>query len=250
VALDDDEVPAVRGPDLAVTLTLPYREAETGCTRYVPIVRLVKCGRCRGTGAERGITFPCQACAGTGCGACHGTGRFAEVTCDSCDDGLIEESETIQMMVPAGAKPGDHLRFAGKGDAHRNRPPGDLLVTIEVDMIGVLVQRGDDVVLELEATARQLLFGGTLAVATLDGLVTIELPRGLRDGHTITLAGRGHVRAAPPAHAVGDPYRDLARGDQLVVFRVPPDVLRARARVVLGTVVTLGLSAVVAALAL
>jgi molecular chaperone DnaJ len=254
VAVDDDglRVPGTpaRGADRTLVLELPYADARDGCIRFVTIVHDARCRRCGGTGDERGVTYPCQGCAGKGCAACHHSGRFAESPCDSCDHGLIEDPETVRIVVPKGARTGDQVVCAGNGDAVRTGPPGDLHVTIKVDTIGVLVQRGDDVVLELEVTARQLLFGGVREVATLDGLVTIELPRGIRDGHTVTLAGRGYVRITGSERTVGDPYRELARGDQLVVFRVPPDVLRARARVLLGTVVTLGVSAILTALAL
>ncbi len=245
-----------RGRDRKLALQLAYAEARAGCTRYIGVILNARCPRCHGTGDERGITYACQACAGRGklgtdsCKACEGTGRFAESPCDSCEQGLVPQPETIQVTVPPGVHTGDHVLCPGKGDASRDGVPGDLHVTITVDTIGVLVQRGDDVVLELAVSARQLLFGGSIQVATLDGVVKLALPRGIRDGHTITLAGRGHIRPGASDHVSGDPYRDVARGDQLVVFRVPPDVLRARVNVVLGAAVTIGAAVIAAAVGL
>jgi molecular chaperone DnaJ len=251
-----------RGADRTQTIKLSYGEARDGCTRYVSVVRKTLCSRCGGTGAERGITHPCAACAGKGqrqlatgyfmvhasCRDCNGTGRFAESPCDSCDHGLCEEPETIQVPIPARVEPGHQLHCAGKGDAVFGGQAGDLHFTIEVDTIGVLVRRGDDVVLETLVGARHLLFGGSLEVATLDGHARVAVPRGVRDGDTVTLPDRGHVRAS--ASGGGDPYRELGRGDQIVVFRVPADAARTRVRVVLGTVVTLGISVLAAVLAI
>ena len=48
----------------------------------------------------------------------------------------------------------------------------------------------------------------------------------------ITLPDRGHVRAAGTPRA-GDPYRDVARGEQRIILRVAPLTLSVRTRRIL-----------------
>lgn len=221
-----------RGADRLLPMTISYVDARDGCKRTVEVTRRRACRRCEGTGAERGITYPCQLCRATGltsqaqgafmvsttCSVCKGRGRYAEVPCDSCEDGLLEDVEAITLSVPAGVETGIKLRLAGKGDECVAGTPGDLYVDLTVDAIGVLVRRGDDVVLEVLVGARHRLLGGSLEVPTLDGPQRIRVPRGVGDGDTVRLPGKGHVRAT--ASSGGDPYRDLGRGDQIVVFRL------------------------------
>ena len=256
-----ESIPA-RGTDRMQSLRIAYEDARTGCKRRISVVRRILCTRCKGTGADRGDMFTCRGCDGrrtrehkqglftvqVQCRDCGGRGVYAESPCDSCDHGLSEETQAIQVSVPAGTVEGFELRCVGKGDEVFGGEPGHLMLTIEVDTIGVLVRRGDDVVLEIRIGGRHLLLGGTLEVITLDGPVKISVPRGVRDGATVTLAGRGHVRASTTVE--GDPYRDLGRGDQIVIVRVPLEAARTRARLVVGTVVAVGLSALVTALAL
>ena len=239
---------ARRGADRTITLRITHGEARAGCVRHVAITRNTCCTRCRGSGAERGVTHACAECRGTGhqqathgyfhvqstCRGCNGRGRYAEVPCDSCDNGLCEISETLAVTVPPGIDTA-RLRCIGKGDEIQDGAPGDLYVELAIDTIGVLVQRGDDVVLETLVGTRHVMFGGTLEVATLDGPMQVTVPRGVRDGDTATLAGRGHVRTSAGGGS-GDPYRELARGDQIVVFRVPAGVAHAKVKYIVGGV--------------
>lgn len=239
-----------RGGDRALAIQIPYAEALAGCTRVVTVVRKSQCTRCGGTGGERGVLHVCAECRGTGmrparpgeqprpCGACNATGRFAASPCDSCESGLCEGHDTVTIAIPAGTANADVVRCTGKGDELFDAPPGDLLVTISVDMIGVLVPRGDDTVLETVVTLRHVWFGGSVEVATVDGTARVTVPRGVRDGDTTTLTGRGRVRATASPTS-GDPYRDVPRGDQIIVFRIRRD--RERVKLVVGGLVGAGL---------
>jgi len=253
-----------RGSDLRIPLRIPYADARDGCTRQISIAREICCTRCRGTGGDRGVMLACASCRGTGhqqtaqgvyliqetCRVCSGRGRFAESPCDSCEHGLSVVNEAIRVTIPPGLETGQYVQIAGKGNEVYGGEPGQLYVEVTIDTLGVLVRRGDDVVLETPVGARHILFGGTLEVITLDGPMKVTVPRGVRDGDTATLSGRGHVRASAAAPPGGDPYRDLARGDQLVIFRVPLDAARAKTRYVLGWVLAAGAAALGAAIAL
>lgn len=64
---------------------------------------------------------PCYPCHGASCGFCQGRGATEKVT-------------QIKVKVPAGAKDGTWLRFAGEGNAGPNKgPAGDLHVVLDVN---------------------------------------------------------------------------------------------------------------------
>ncbi|HEU0030708.1 MAG TPA: DnaJ C-terminal domain-containing protein [Kofleriaceae bacterium] len=216
-----------RGGDRYTRVTIAFVEARDGCVRTIDVLRKLPCTRCAGTGAQYGDLYPCASCRQTGhrarhgtigpCRDCDGRGWYADLPCDSCEGGLLEAVDPVAVPIPAGVTTGHVMRIPGRGDHAFRAPPGDLYLTVEVDAIGHLVRRDDDVVFETIVTRRHRLFGGSLEVLTLDGPTTIQVPRGVRDGDTLVLAGKGHARSSQPT---GDPYRGgPARGDQIIVFR-------------------------------
>ncbi len=235
-----------RGQDVKILLRISYAEASAGCWRLLAVERSIVCPNCRGTQARGGTTRRCPSCNATGkqqhmrgpmivqtpCDECEGRGRIPEMWCERCDRGIAEDIENMRISLPAGIATGYELVVTGKGKEVVGGEPGDLIFVIDVDMIDVLVTVGDDVVLETFVPARQRLFGGSLEVATLDGPTTIKVPARVRDRTVLTLPGRGHVRAAEAPRS-GDPYRDVARGEQRIILRVAPLTLSPRARRIL-----------------
>lgn len=234
-----------RGQDVKILLRISYAEARAGCWRLLSVDRSIVCPNCRGTQARGGTTRRCPSCNATGkqqhmrgtmivqtpCSECEGRGRVPEMWCQRCEGGIAEDIETMRVTLPAGIATGYELVVTGKGAEVVGGEPGDLIFVVEVDMIDVLVTDGEDTVYETFVPLRHRLFGGTLEVPTLDGPTTIRVPRGVRDRTTITLAGRGHVRAGTPK--AGDPYRDVGRGEQRVILRVAPVTLSTRSRRIL-----------------
>jgi molecular chaperone DnaJ len=243
-----------RGADRRQPLLLTYPEARDGCTRTVDVLREVVCAACAGTGARDGGVKICARCRGErpvqttrgplegthACPDCGGTGRYILDPCERCERGLRPSAEAMEVPVPAGIRTGDQLKLEGKGDElPGGGAPGDLYFAIEVDLLDALVPHGDDVVIETAVQGRHVLFGGRLEVRGLDGSVAVQVPRGVRDGDRVRLAGLGNVRTSAAAGAgapAGDPYREVARGDQIVVFRVPSEATRARDRAIAALV--------------
>lgn len=232
-----------RGNDIIQPLKLSYVEARDGTRRTLEVERRVRCDACRATPHQ-----PCGACSGTGrvqrrqglssiatvCAACAGTGGVATTACAACQQGLGTEKSTLDVTVPPGMKPGMKLRLLEKGDEHPNGPPGHLFLDIVIDTIEVLVRDGDDVTFEAEVPMRCAVAGGTLEVDTLDGRTLIHVPRFVRDGAVVTLAGKGHARALASA---GDPYRgEIGRGDQRVILRLSRETQLRRRQLVASTV--------------
>ncbi|MEI8258296.1 MAG: DnaJ C-terminal domain-containing protein [Deltaproteobacteria bacterium] len=236
---------ARRGGDLRMALLVSEGDALSGVRREVIVDRQVLCVPCAGTGALRGELRSCSTCGGSGkksqtpgvfaissvCAECRGRGRLPVKACAQCVDGLCARRETIRVTVPPGVSAGQMLRIGEKGNDALGGVPGSLYLALEIEPSGNLARKGADAVVEVVVRARQLMLGGPVSVATLDGSTTIRVPRGVRDGTSLRLPGKGHVHAGERgADPSSDPYRgEPARGDQLVVFRVPPDVAACRA---------------------
>jgi molecular chaperone DnaJ len=239
----------LRGGDITRPLKLSVVEAGLGMRKTVAVPRRVVCLACTVDGK------PCSRCNGTGqvmhaqgfftvqtvCPDCKGAGTVVSKICRKCENGLVRKTETFDVTVPPDMKPGMRLRLPNKGDEHPGGTPGHLYLEIVIDNTNTLVRTGDDVTFEAEVTLQQALFGGGLVVETLDGRTTIDVPRFVRDGAVVTLAGKGHARATSAA----DPYRgDIARGDQRVILRLSRETQLRRRSIIASAVAAFVVAAV------
>lgn len=122
-------------------------------------------------------------------------------------------SEIITVRIPAGAKPGSRIRVKGKGQIspYNNQQRGDLYLKIEVKPHSFFQFEGDNLVCEVPIAPDEAVLGGAIEVPTPDGLVTMNIPAGIRSGQTLRLRGKGW------------PKPKDGRSDQLVrVVIVPP----------------------------
>ncbi|HUF55282.1 MAG TPA: DnaJ C-terminal domain-containing protein [Thermohalobaculum sp.] len=127
----------------------------------------------------------------------------------------LPEGGTLDVRIPEGTGDGQTVRLRGKGEPGLgDGPPGDALVTIAVRPHPVFRREGDDIVLELPVTIDEALLGGQVETPTIDGPVSLTVPKGASGGQVLRLRGRGVKR------------RGGGRGDQRVVLRIvaPPTI--------------------------
>jgi molecular chaperone DnaJ len=95
---------------------------------------------------------------------------------------------------------GDRIRLAGEGEAGRNGgPPGDLYVEVNVRDHAIFERDGEHLSCEVPVSFATAALGGTLAVPTLDGEVTIKVPAETQSGRVFRLRDKGvrPVRGGP-----------------------------------------------------
>lgn len=128
----------------------------------------------------------------------------------------MPDGRAIDLAVPAGTADGQTLRLKGKGmPGIGGGPAGDALVDIEVRPHAVFSRKGDDILVELPISIDEAVLGGKVAVPTIDGEVTMTLPRGSTSGQMLRLRGKGVRNAARGT-----------RGDQLVTLKVAmPEII-------------------------
>lgn len=102
------------------------------------------------------------------------------------------DDETINVRIPAGAKPGSRIRLKGKGRASPfSQQRGDLYLTIEILAHSFFRFEGDDLVCDVPIRPDEAVLGAEINVPTPDGSVTMKVPKGVRSGQSLRLRGKG-----------------------------------------------------------
>lgn len=124
-------------------------------------------------------------------------------------------SETIDVRIPPGSKPGSRLRLRGKGPLNPvTKQRGDLYLKVELQSHSFFRFDGDNLVCEVQITPDEAVLGAAIDVPTPDGMVNVKLPAGVRNGQSLRLRGKGWRQ----------PQGE--RGDQLVKIAIatPRDI--------------------------
>ena len=128
----------------------------------------------------------------------------------------MPDGKTIDLSVPAGTVDGQTLRLKGKGQPGvGGGPAGDAFVEIEVRQHSLFTRKGDDIVIELPISIDEAILGARIPVPTVDGTVSMTIPKGSTSGQVLRLRGKGVHRGTAKSS-----------GDQLVTLKIvmPPSV--------------------------
>lgn len=102
------------------------------------------------------------------------------------------DDETINVRIPAGAKPGSRIRIKGKGRSSPfSQQRGDLYLTIDLLPHPFFRFEGDDLVCDVPIRPDEAVLGAQIRVPTPDGSVTVKVPKGVRSGQSLRLRGKG-----------------------------------------------------------
>jgi molecular chaperone DnaJ len=227
---------AQRGEDLEQATRLTFEESLTGTRRRVQLVRHEPCPGCGGAGDVAFGPVPCPRCLGTGrvrgsrghmifsrrCTECDARGTLHRRPCGPCaGEGRLIVAEWLEVQIPAGVGDGSQVRVPGCGNAgRRNGPPGDFVLSVQVDAHPVFRREGEDLYCEVPVAMTVAALGGHVEVPTPEGPLPIELPAGTQNGQRFRLRKRGIPRLG-----------ETGRGDLFVEARVViPAVTDGRAR--------------------
>lgn len=219
-----------RGRDLRYTLTVSFPDAVLGSSHDIEFEAPGPCEACEGSGTRPGGRPPetCPLCAGKGelkgetllsrrstCGRCSGLGLLQLDACQTCRGrGTRRKTRSFRVRLPPGTEPGAERVIEGEGEPGRfGGPAGDLRVTVNVTPHPWLRREGDEVHCEAPVSLTEAALGAKIPVPTVDGVVHVDVPPGVRSGTKLRLRGKGV------------PRKGQARGDQLVTVVVETPVL-------------------------
>jgi molecular chaperone DnaJ len=198
-----------RGQDIEVTLTIPFRTAALGGKVPVEMDVNEECPTCHGSGAAPGAKMvTCDECGGRGtisfgqggfavqrpCPVCLGRGQVPTERCPTCAGaGEVSTRKKLTITVPPGVDTGSRIRLKAQGARGPNGgPPGDLLVTFQVEHDRFYRREGLDLIAPVKINIAQATLGSKISVKTLDGKkVTIKIPPGTTSGKRFRVRGQG-----------------------------------------------------------
>ena len=97
-----------------------------------------------------------------------------------------KEPRNLRVRFPAGVKDGGQIRLREQGI-----DGGDVVLKIHVEEHPFLRREGDDLHLILPITVGEAYRGAKVGVPTLDGEVSLTLPKGSKSGAKLRLRGKG-----------------------------------------------------------
>lgn len=127
------------------------------------------------------------------------------------------KTRTLDVRIPRGVRPGQHIRLAGQGSPGIGRgQPGDLYLEVRFKPHPRYSVDGKDVYLNLPVAPWEAALGAELNVPTPTGEINLTIPANSQHGRKLRLRGKGLPAAQP--------------GDLYVVLQVvlPPADTEAR----------------------
>ena len=198
-----------RGQDVEMQLEVPFRVAALGDKIPVELEVNEECPTCKGSGAAPGAKLQtCPECSGRGtisfgqggfavqrpCPMCLGRGQVPTERCPTCGgSGEVRTRKKVLITVPAGTDSGSRIRLKGQGGrGQHNGPPGDLVITFQVQPDRFFKREGLDVIAPVPINIAQATLGSRISVKTLDGKrVAIKIPPGTSTGKRFRVRGQG-----------------------------------------------------------
>mgnify|MGYP005839493205 CR=1 FL=1 len=116
----------------------------------------------------------------------------------------LPDGKTIELTIPAGVRDGQTLRLKGKGQPGMGGgPAGDALVEIGIRPHPLFTREGNDIEVDVPITFDEAVLGARIEVPTIEGRVTMTVPKGGSSGQRLRLKGKG-IR--PASGTAGDQY--------------------------------------------
>ena len=104
----------------------------------------------------------------------------------------LPDGRTLDVRIPPGIEDGQVMRLAGQGSPGRQGgPSGDALIEIHVEPHPFFRREGNDIHVEVPITLAEAVLGARIAVPTMQGSVTMTVPKRSDSGTRLRLRGRG-----------------------------------------------------------
>lgn len=191
-----------QGDDLLLQLTISFEDAYHGIEKEISYNRYVlaegvtseTCPTCHGRGV---VTQQARTVFGVmqtqaACPECGGAGKqFFKAGKQVANGGLEQQSQTVNVKVPAGIRSETKIRYAGMGNEGLfGWPAGDLYVRVLVKHSEKRKREGDNLLVDADITLFDAVLWGEMTVSHPDGAIEVKIPKGLQVGEQIRVSGK------------------------------------------------------------
>lgn len=200
-----------RGHDISIDLEISFSESVFGTERKIFLTKGSVCDICKGSGGKPGTEeVTCAVCNGKGkvretrrafigtftstktCAECHGRGKTPKEKCTNCKGlGVVRNEKEITVNIPSGIEDGEVIRLTGAGEAVSGGVPGDLYIKVSVKKHPLFHKEGANLVTELTIKLSTALLGGEYTLQTLDGDISVKIPKGVSFSEILRIKGKG-----------------------------------------------------------
>lgn len=103
----------------------------------------------------------------------------------------MPDGKQISVSIPPEADDGQVIRLKGKGKSSPGRQPGAALVTLVMKSHAKFIRDGVDLRTDVPIPLKTAVLGGKIAVETVDGKLSLNIPSGTSSGKIFRLKGKG-----------------------------------------------------------
>ena len=109
----------------------------------------------------------------------------------------LPDGRFLDVTIPAGLESGQVLRLKGQGEPGLGSgPAGDALIEVTVREHAQMKRKGLDIEIDQPVPLSAAVLGGKVRVPTVDGEVSLRIPKGTSSGRVLRLKGKGIRDAA------------------------------------------------------
>ncbi|HMR30986.1 MAG TPA: DnaJ C-terminal domain-containing protein [Geminicoccaceae bacterium] len=109
----------------------------------------------------------------------------------------LPDGRFLDVTIPAGLESGQVLRLKGQGEPGLGGgPAGDALIEVTVRDHAQMRRKGLDIEIDQLVPLAIAVLGGKVRVSTVDGEVSLRIPKGTSSGRVMRLKGKGIRDAA------------------------------------------------------
>ena len=120
----------------------------------------------------------------------------------------LADGRTLDVNIPSGIDEGQTIRLRAQGEPGLGKgAAGDALLKVRVVPHPVFSRKHDAVHVEVPITLPEAVLGAKIEVPTIDGPVSMSVPKGANSGTVLRLKGRGI--ALGPSKKRGDQFIQL-----------------------------------------
>lgn len=106
----------------------------------------------------------------------------------------VAADEPVRLVIPRGVRTGVKIRVAGRGRAAAGGAPGDLFVTLRVDVSPRFRREGDHLHVVETVSAIEAILGTARSITNAYGqTIRVAIPAGTQPGERLRLRGQGVV---------------------------------------------------------